>query len=358
MPVSMPLGRMPPMPGRWRLWVVAGAAAGLASGCAQGGATLQGQEIHHLYGIIFSMAVFVFVLVEGLLIWAIIRYRKRDDSAAPQTFGSNRALIAFFSFGFVLVAVLFPFGERALSFVEQQDPNPLVRIRLEAFQWEWTAIYMNEGIFTTGRTLHQPLVMEIPVDEPVSFTLVSRDVMHGFYIPAFLFMRNAIPGHPTTFTFTANKLGTYPGQCTEFCGLWHSKMNLFVKVVPQSDYATWVKRQVIKAFGGSCPPSGPTVHLTAKNTSWNTNCMAVRAGLPFTLTVANLDEGINHNFGIWPSLQSSFSGKGELFQTGKFPGVTTHTFQVSATVPLKPGRYYFQCDVHGVAMAGAFIVSR
>src|SRR5207249_5655893 len=60
------------------------------------------------------------------------------------------------------------------------------------------------------------LVMEIPVDEPVHVTLISRDVMHGFYVPAFLFMRNAIPGHPTTFTFTANKLGSFPGQCTEF----------------------------------------------------------------------------------------------------------------------------------------------
>jgi len=356
--MRVPLTRGPLMHGRRRLSVAAGVSAPLVSACAQSGATLQGQEIHHLYGIIFALAAFVFVLVEGLLLWTILRYRKRDDSPAPQTFGSNRALLAFFAFGLVLVAVLFPFGERALSFVEQQDPNPLVRIRLEGFQWEWTAIYLNEGIFTTGRTLRQPLVMEVPVGEPVRVTLVSRDVMHGFYVPAFLFMRNAIPGHPTTFTFTASRLGTFPGQCTEFCGLWHSKMAFFLKVVSQSDYAAWVKRQVIKAFGGSCPPTGPTIHLTAKNTSWNTNCMAVRAGLPFTITVANLDEGINHNFGIWPSLQSSFSGKGEFFQTGKFPGVTTRTFQVSATVPLKPGRYYFQCDVHGVAMAGAFIVSR
>src|SRR5438309_1316181 len=200
---------------RWRVPAAAGGAAALLlSGCTYKGATVQGQQIHTLYGIIFALAALVFILVEGLLVWSIVRYR----------------------------------------------------------------------------------------------------------------MRNAIPGHPTTFTFTASKLGTFPGQCTEFCGLWHSRMTFYLKVVNPSDYATWVKHQVVKAFGGTCKPTGPTIHLVAKNTSWNTNCIAVKAGQPFTVTVANLDAGVNHNFGIWPSLTASFSGKGQYFQTGRFPGVDTRSF--------------------------------
>src|SRR5438067_11440029 len=111
---------------RPRLWLWTTACAVLLSGCAQAGATEQGQEIHDLYGIIFVLAAFVFVLVEGLLLWSVIRYRRRDDAPVPQTFGSNRALVAFFAFGVVIVAILFPFGERTLAFVLHQDPNPAV----------------------------------------------------------------------------------------------------------------------------------------------------------------------------------------------------------------------------------------
>ncbi|HEY7281331.1 MAG TPA: cytochrome c oxidase subunit II [Actinomycetota bacterium] len=327
----------------------------MLSSCAKPGATEQGQEVHRLYLIILGLGGFVFVLVEGLLLWSIVRFRKRDDTPPPQMLGSNRALVGFFAFGAVIVSVLFPFGEKTLSDVLRQEPA-LVNLRVEAFQWQWTAFYLNEGIFTTGHTLKEPMVMELPVDEPVHVTLISRDVMHEFFIPDFLFMRNAIPGHPNTFTFTPNKLGTFQAQCAEYCGLWHSRMTFVVKVVTPPDYATWVKNKTLKGIGGNCSPKGSSVHVTAKNTSWNTNCIAIAAGSTLSLTMSNEDAGVEHNFGIWPSIQDAIAKKGQLFQTGKFPGVATKSFQVPVTSTLPPGRYYFQCDVHGVAMAGAFIV--
>ena len=138
----------------------------LFAGCAQQGATVQSHAVHHLYLVILALATPVFLLVEGLLLWSVVRYRRRDDEPAPQTLGGNRALIGFFAFGAVIVAVLFPFGEQALSVVDHQDPNPVIDIRLEAFQWEWTAFYLNEGIFSTGKTLREPMELEIPVDTP------------------------------------------------------------------------------------------------------------------------------------------------------------------------------------------------
>jgi len=344
------------MRNRRRLLAGAAGLALLLGGCAKQGATEQGQQVHHLYGIIFALGAFVFVLVEGLLLWSIVRFRKRDDTEPPQTVGSNRTLVGFFAFGLVIVAVLFPFGEKTLSDVQKNEP-PLVNIRIEAFQWEWTAFYPNEGIFTTGKTLVRPLVIEVPVDEPVHVTLVSRDVMHEFFIPAFLFMRNAFPGHPNSFTFTPTRLGTFAGQCAEFCGLWHSRMTFVLKVVQAVDYSDWVKTKIHQAIGGTCKPKGTSIHLTAHNTAWDTNCIAVNPGQTLALTVTNLDEGIDHNFGIWPSLKDAIAKKGELFETGRFPGVATKSFQVSQVSTLPPGHYYFQCDVHGVAMAGAFIVA-
>ena len=331
----------------------------LLSGCAHTPVTSQGQEVRNLYGIILALAAVVFVLVEGLLIFSIVRFRMRRGSEAPppQVFGTTRALVGFFAFGAVLVSVLFPFGERALRDVLAPEP-PGENIRIEAFQWEWTAFYLNEGIFSTGKTLKTPMVLEVPQGIPVHVTLISRDVMHGFFIPALLFSRNAIPGHPTHFTFTPQTIGTFNGQCTEFCGLWHSRMTLVLKVVSQFDFADFVKRRTLKAIGGTCAPHGTSIKLVAKNTTWNTNCIAVPRGQPFSVQVANEDEGVDHNFAIWKSLQDAISNKtqAQLFQTGKFPGVATRTFQVTQTDKLPPGHYYFQCNVHGVAMAGAFIV--
>jgi cytochrome c oxidase subunit 2 len=323
----------------------------LGTGCAQSGASVQGQKIHGLYVVIAIMAAPVFVGVEGLLIWSLVRFRRRqgDDVVGPQAHGTTRALVIFFVVPAVLVATLFAFGEQTLAAVQKQDPAPTVTIRAEGFQWEWTFYYLNEGFFVSGKTLVRPALMVIPVDEPIKIELHSRDVIHSFFVPAFLFKRDVIPGRTNTFTFTANKLGTFPSQCAEFCGLWHSKMTFNVKVVAATDYAAWTEQQIKAIQRISCPSHGPAVSITAKDISWNTNCLAVPAGPPMSITVMNKDAGIDHNFAIY----DSFSQTKKFFQTGRFPGVATRTDRVP---PLPPGRYYFQCDVHGPSMSGVLIV--
>src|SRR6266545_1481608 len=159
----------------------------------------------------------VFLGVEAALIWCVFRYRKRDDQPAPQSVGGGRSLGVFFAIPAVIIAVLFPFGEATLLNVERRE-TPQVQIKVEGFQWEWTFLYLNEGIFVAGKTLVRPAVMVLPVDEPVQIQLVSRDVIHSFFVPDLLFKRDAIPGRTTTFTFTPTQLGTFHAQCAEFCG--------------------------------------------------------------------------------------------------------------------------------------------
>jgi|SRR5438132_13946214 len=344
----MPFGR------RWRpgkRWPAPAAVVlGISlSACAQSGANTNGQRVHSLYDVIFALALPVFVVVEALLIWYIIRYRKRDDRTPPQSFGTRRALIAFFLIPTVLVAVDYAYGERTLAQVEKQDSNPQVVIRVEGFQWEWTFYYLNEGVFSTGKTLVKPALMVVPVDEPVKIELVSRDVIHSFFVPAFLFKRDVIPGRVNTFTFTATKLGTFPAQCAEFCGLWHSKMLFSLQVVNPGDYLTWIKQTREAILNVTCPVTGNALRVVAKNISWNTNCLAVNARAPVSLSVSNQDDGIDHNFAIYNSPDRTT----KFFQTGRFPGVATRDFNLQ---PLPPGHYYFQCDVHGPAMSGVFIV--
>ena len=294
----------------------------------------------------------VFVVVEVLLVTFAIRYRKRDgdDEAPPQQFGSTRSLALFFAIPTLIVAVVYGFGEVTLASVQNEDPNPQVVIRAEGFQWQWTFYYPNEGIFSTGKTLVKPALMEIPVGVPVHIELVSKDVIHSFFVPAFLFKRDVIPGRTNEFTFTATELGTYEAQCAEFCGLHHAQMTFTVHVVTMQDYLAWVEQVRTAASNVTCPVNGNDVTVTAKDTQWNTACIAVDAGAPASITVANEDSGIDHNFAIYDSSKRTQ----RFFQSGRFSGVATNSYPLPA---LPPGKYYFQCDVHGPSMSGTFIVS-
>jgi cytochrome c oxidase subunit 2 len=320
----------------------------LMAGCAKQGISSKAQDVHQLFVVIMILAAPVFLAVEGFILWCVFRYRKRDDTPAPQTVGRARSLGVFFAIPVVIVAVLFPFGESTLMKIERQE-TPQVKIRVEGFQWEWTFIYLNEGIFVSGKTLVRPAVMVLPVGEPVEIDLYSRDVIHSFFVPDLLFKRDAIPGRTSSFTFTPTKLGTYPAQCAEFCGLWHSKMTFEVQVVTSVDYQAWIAQQRKAAQGITCPPNGSAVALVAHNTSWNQFCLAVPANKQFTVTITNQDPGIQHNFSIY----DSFFEKKTYFQAPRLTGPASATFNVGA---LPAGHYYFQCDVHGPAMSGAFIV--
>src|SRR6266540_574391 len=291
--------------------LVAGAA--LLAGCAQQGVSTQGQDIHDLYVRIFVLAAPVFIGVEAFLLWCVFRYRKRDDRPAPQDAGSGRTLAVFFAIPTVIIAVLFPFGEQTLSYVQHREKNPGVVINVDAFQWQWTFNYVNEGLVESGKTLVKPAVMEVPVNQTVHIHLQSRDVMHEFYVPALLFMRNALPGHPNDFDFTPTKLGTFPAQCAEYCGLWHSKMTFILKVVPPANY------------------------------------IAVPPGQPWSATVVNKDAGIDHTFGVFDSNKL----KVKYFLSPPVAGPSTATFRLT---PLRPGRYYFECTIHGPSIAGTLIV--
>jgi cytochrome c oxidase subunit 2 len=320
----------------------------LLSSCAKQGISPQGQDVHQLFVTIMILAAPVFIAVEAALIWCVVRYRKRDDEPAPQTVGGGRSLGVFFAIPAVIVAVLFPFGETTLMRIDQTEA-PQVQIRVEGFQWEWTFLYLQEGIFVSGKTLVKPAEMVLPVDEPVEITLTSRDVIHSFFVPDLLFKRDAIPGRTSTFQFTPTQIGTYPAQCAEFCGLWHSKMTFDVKVVSSLDYQAWIKEQRKAAQSITCEPNGTTLSLVAHNISWNQFCLAVPGNTPFTVDIDNQDSGIEHNFSIY----DSFFQKQTFFTSPKLTGPATESLDVQG---LSPGRYYFQCDVHGPAMSGAFIV--
>ena len=326
-------------------------------GLVQTGLDAKAQEVHRLWFIILWLALPVFVFVWGMLAIVIIRYRRRrgDDSEPVQNAGKNGALVTFFAVPLGIIILLLSFGEVTVNKVDHIDPRPAERLVVTGSQWQWSARYAREGISVSGKTATEttngkPLVMAVPLGRSVEVTLESTDVMHGFFIPGMLFMRNAVPGHPNVFTFTPTRAGAYHGQCTQFCGLWHSKMTLVLEVLPQAKFQAWVNLQKkAQSKAGSCTPTGSSITLTAQHIQWDKTCIAAVAGQPIKITIINKDAGIAHNFAIW--VNSSL--KKRLFQTGNMSGPATKTYTAPA---LPAGKYYFQCDVHGPAMSGTLII--
>jgi len=326
-------------------------------GLVQTGLDAKAQEVHRLWFIILWLALPVFVFVWGMLAIVIIRYRRRrgDDSEPVQNAGKNGALVTFFAVPLGIIILLLSFGEVTVNKVDHIDPRPAERLVVTGSQWQWSARYAREGISVSGKTATEttngkPLVMAVPLGRSVEVTLESTDVMHGFFVPGMLFMRNAVPGHPNVFTFTPTRAGTYHGQCTQFCGLWHSKMTLVLEVLPQAKFQAWVNLQKkAQSKAGSCTPTGSSITLTAQHIQWDKTCIAAVAGQPIKITIINKDAGIAHNFAIW--VNSSL--KKRLFQTGNMSGPATKTYTAPA---LPAGKYYFQCDVHGPAMSGTLII--
>jgi cytochrome c oxidase subunit 2 len=328
-------------------------------GMVQPGLSAKAQDVHGLFYIILWLALPVFLFVWGMLIIGVIRFRRRrgDETEPVQNPGNNTALVTFFAGPLAIIIALLAVGEVTVNRVDHIDPRPAERLVVTGSQWQWSARYVKEGLSVSGKTASEstpgkPLTMALPVGRPAQITLESTDVIHGFYVPAMLFMKNAVPGHPNMFTFTPTRAGTYRGQCTQFCGLWHSKMTLVLKILPQAQFQAWVKQQQqAQSKGGSCTPSGSSITLTAQHISWDKTCIAAVAGKPIRITIINKDAGVAHNFAIWVSSNL----KHRLFQTPNVSGPATKTFTGPA---LKPGKYYFQCDVHGPAMSGTLVIGK
>jgi cytochrome c oxidase subunit II len=328
------------------------------SGCVKQGISPKARETHNLFYVILWLALPVFLFVEGMLVVSLVRFRrKRGDLTEPvQDYGSTRALMAFFGGPMVVVVILLAFGDHTLANVDHIDPHPAQKIIVNGFQWEWSATYP-QGFTVTGQTRKSAMVMELPVDRTTQITLKSNDVIHEFYVPDLLFMRNAVPGHPNTFTIHPDKIGTYHGQCAQYCGLWHSQMRFVVKVVDAGDYRAWLRHHQTPAATSPAPAKSgcgkaeDDFTITAHNIQWDKHCVAIEAGKKFEVTIDNRDAGIAHNFAVWKNA----SLKHRFFVTPNVTGVAKKTFTLPA---LPAGTYYFQCDVHGPAMSGTLLVKQ
>jgi cytochrome c oxidase subunit 2 len=184
----------------------------------------------------------VFTLI--LIIWPAIFHRANASKGEfpKQTQYNVPVEVAYTIIPFIIVAVLFYFTAVKQNEIVEKTTTYAHEITVDGFQWSWQFGYPEAGpkALVTGTPANPPTLV-VPLGEKVRYTITSNDVVHGFWIPAFMIQMQNLPGVTNSLEFTANKLGTYPGRCNILCGRNHSQMLFTVKVVSPSEYKTYLE---------------------------------------------------------------------------------------------------------------------
>ncbi len=198
--------------------------------------TKEGERIYSLWQGSWVAAWIVGAITWGLILWAVVAYRRRAATAPPQT-RYNLPIEAMYTvLPLIVIAVLFGYTARDQTQILKVSAHPDNNVNVVAFRWSWTFNYLDQNAYDVGTPQELP-TLYLPVNETVKFTLTSPDVIHSFWIPAFLFKMDVIPGKANQFELTPTKIGTYSGKCAELCGVDHSRMLFVVKVVSADDFA-------------------------------------------------------------------------------------------------------------------------
>ena len=235
---------------RGRRWAAAAGATAvllLASGCsarealsfnapdpASDQATIMGDL---WYGAWVAVA-FVGVLTGGLILYAAIRFRHREGAPTPKQLRYNVPLELMYTIvPLIMILGFFFFTARDQIELTKVSATPDNTIGVVGFRWSWAFNYLEEGVYDVGTAEVEDMpTLYLPVDETVQFELQSPDVIHSFWIPAFLMKMDVFPDRLNKFEVTPNKVGEYAGRCAELCGVDHARMLFRVKVVERAEY--------------------------------------------------------------------------------------------------------------------------
>ena len=326
--------------------------------------TSQGAQIRELYTIVFLIAVVIFFVVEGLIVWTVIRYRRKpdDDALPPQTHGNAIAEIVWTVVPTIIVAFLFVVSWQTLNTVEAVSAAPDHKIRAVAGQFQWTFEYLPadwEPQEPGGAAPPAPLYTEfvpvrsgeagglnVPAGRSVKLYLDSPDVIHAFYVPQFLFKRDVVPGRTNVFEFNVDERfvdQTFNGQCAELCGSGHRVMLFTVHAMAPDAFDSWLADKAESApespppAASGDPGAATGIPLAAKDIAFDQTALTVPADTAFQIDFENQDASIPHNVEIK-------DGTGATVFNGEiFPGVAKKTYDVPA---LPAGAYTFLCTVH------------
>jgi len=247
---------MPPPVARFRraLTCVALLALGLAGTAAAGNggvappspASPGAAHIRSVYWLILGVSAAIFLLVELTLVVFVVRYRSAGrprEVEGAQIRGHTKLELAWTAGPVLILAVIVGFVFYEISGINGNSSAATTApaIRIEGHQYYWEFIYPNGKVAIDD--------LRLPFDKPAHFEIVSTDVDHSWWIPALGGKVDAIPGRTNRATWRPTKLGTFHGQCAEFCGLLHTEMLATVEVVPPDEFQAWLQSRTADEVG-------------------------------------------------------------------------------------------------------------
>jgi cytochrome c oxidase subunit 2 len=238
----------------------------LATPAAAQGASTTSQLINELNGRLLIVAIPITILVEGILIYTVLKFRNAEEASPTR---ENRRLEITWTIAtaiillFVGVASYGVLADPAVTLAQEDAeniPDDAVVVNAHAYQWNWNMTYPNEGITNlqgsdTGLTTSSGPIIVVPKGQEVYIRVTAEEVLHAFHAPDLGLKQDAIPGQTNTIMTTPTAVGEYQGYCAEYCGVGHSQMYFKMVVVPQDTYEQFVANQGGSGSDGSSSES-------------------------------------------------------------------------------------------------------
>jgi cytochrome c oxidase subunit 2 len=214
-------------------------------------ASLHGHLLDELFKLALALTVPAFVAVLFILVFCLVRYRRREGRPALYTHGDSKKARAL---TFALAALVFLgidvnlawWDHHAFSVLYGSPPPPdrALRVRVLAEQFLWTFRYAGEdGAFDTADDVVTTGELRIPTGRPVVFELRSRDVLHSFAVPSLRLKQDVVPGLTTSAYSEAKVAGRYEVMCAQLCGYGHYAMRARLWIDAPSAFDAWLRER-------------------------------------------------------------------------------------------------------------------
>jgi len=197
-----------------------------------------GREIDSLTYLLLILGGIVFVFVEGLLVYILIKFRERPGDTTPaQTHGNTTLEVTWTMLPAVILAIIAVPSVRTIFRTQAKAVPNALQVDVVGHQWWWEFRYPQYKVITANE-------LYLPVGRTVNFSLRTDDVIHSFWIPQMSGKRDVVhKDRPNYMWFTPESSFVWNGACAEYCGASHSNMRFKVFTVPPAQFATWIKHQ-------------------------------------------------------------------------------------------------------------------
>ncbi|MDR6970881.1 cytochrome c oxidase subunit II [Leifsonia shinshuensis] len=225
------------------------------------------ERISGLWVTSWIVLLIVGIVVWGLILWAVIVYRRRKgQTGLPVQLRYNMPIEIFYTIvPLILVLGFFAFTARDQAAIEKPYADPDLKIQVYAKQWAWDFNYVTDNVYDPGIQVQpddnsatpgsvqegEVPTLYLPENKKITIQLDSRDVIHSFWVPAMLYKKDVIPGKTNYMYFeTTGRTGTFVGKCAELCGEYHSAMLFNVKIVSQAQYDAHIQSLKDQGYTG------------------------------------------------------------------------------------------------------------